>query len=133
MLALWLLALTAAAPMDTVPRGAVRGVVQSERSGLPVSAAIVEVSDSAGTVRSLSDSLGLYRLAGITPGRHRVRVRHLEHEPLELEVTVPRGTELVMDLALRFRPVELDTLHAATGAMGLAADTIAAHHQLVVG
>jgi hypothetical protein len=28
---------------------------------------------------------------------------------------VPRGTEVVMDVALRYRPVELDTVHAASG------------------
>src|SRR5687767_6164048 len=112
ILATCVLAFALAAPADTLPRGAVRGVVQSEQSGLPVRAAVVEVSDSGSLYRSLSDSTGLYRLAGLPAGTHRVRVRHLEHEPLEVEVTVPHGTEVVMDVSLRFRPVPIDTLHA---------------------
>src|SRR5688572_25531385 len=113
MLAVCVLALALATPSDTLPRGAVRGVVQSDQSGLPVRAAVVEVGDSAALFRSLSDSLGFYRLTGLPAGRHRVRVRHLEHESHEVEVTVPHGAEVVMDVALRFRPLPMDTLHAS--------------------
>jgi hypothetical protein len=127
MLATCVLVLALAAPADTLPRGGVRGVVQSEQSGLPVNAAVVEVSDSGGIYRSLSDSLGTYRLGGLPAGTHRVRVRHLEHEPLEVEVTVPQGAEVVMDVSLRFRPVPIDTLHATTGTITRSPnDTVAA-------
>jgi hypothetical protein len=126
VLALCLLALVATAPVDTLPRGAVRGVVQSEPSGLPVSAAVVEVSDGQTVLRSLSDSLGVYRLGGLTAGPHRVRVHHLEHEPMEAEVTVPRGAEVTLDVELRYRPLSLDTLRAESDPNGLGADTTAA-------
>lgn len=125
MLALCLLALATALPADTLPRGGVRGVVQSEPSGLPLASAVVEVGDSGRLFRSLSDSTGIYRLPGVPAGRHRVRVRHLEHEPFEVEVMVPQGGEVVMDVALRFRPVALDTVRAAAGS-DRSADTVPA-------
>jgi len=121
----------AAAPADTVPTGAVRGVVQSDRSGLPVAMAVVEVHNAAAqaAARSITDSTGAYELRGIAPGRHTLRVHHLEHTPLAMEVLVPGGSVVTLDLALRYRPLALDTLRARRPGEIRMGDTVAAERQ----
>jgi hypothetical protein len=123
----------ASAPADTVPTGAVRGVVQSDRSGLPVAMAVVEVRSGAAppAARSITDSTGAYELRGITPGRHTLRVHHLEHTPLEMEVLVPGGGVVTLDLALRYRPLALDTVRARRPGEIRMGDTVAAERHEV--
>ena len=102
-------------PADTT-WGAIRGTVQSEPSGLPVPLATVEVQAAERrVVITTADSVGAYRLSRIPAGRTTVRVRHLEHAPLEVEVLVPAGGEVQVDVGLRHRPLALDTLQAANG------------------
>jgi hypothetical protein len=122
----------ASAPADTVPAGAVRGVVQSDRSGLPVAMAVVEVRSGQAppAARSITDSTGAYELRGITPGRHTLRVHHLEHTPLEMEVLVPGGV-VTLDLALRYRPLALDTVRARRPGEIRMGDTVAAERHEV--
>ncbi|HEX8211872.1 MAG TPA: TonB-dependent receptor [Longimicrobium sp.] len=121
----------ASAPADTVPTGAVRGVVQSDRSGLPVAMAVVEVRNGAAhpAARSITDSTGAYELRGISPGRHTLRVHHLEHTPLAMEVLVPGGGVVTLDLALRYRPLALDTVRARRPGEIRMGDTVAAERQ----
>ncbi|HEX8672311.1 MAG TPA: TonB-dependent receptor [Longimicrobium sp.] len=123
----------ASAPADTVPTGAVRGVVQSDRSGLPVAMAVVEVRSGAAppAARSITDSTGAYELRGIAPGRHTLRVHHLEHTPLEMEVLVPGGGVVTLDLALRYRPLALDTVRARRPGEIRMGDTVAAERHEV--
>jgi hypothetical protein len=118
----------ASAPADTVPAGAVRGMVQSDRSGLPVAMAVVEVRNGAThpAARSITDSTGAYELRGIAPGRHTLRVHHLEHTPLAMEVLVPGGGVVTLDLALRYRPLALDTVRARRPGEIRMGDTVAA-------
>jgi hypothetical protein len=121
----------ASAPADTVPTGAVRGVVQSDRSGLPVAMAVVEVRNGAAhpAARSITDSTGAYELRGIGAGRHTLRVHHLEHTPLAMEVLVPGGAVVTLDLALRYRPLALDTVRARRPGEIRMGDTVAAQRQ----
>ena len=122
----------ASAAADTVPTGAVRGVVQSDRSGLPVAMAVVEVRSGQAppAARSITDSIGAYELRGISPGRHTLRVHHLEHTPLEMEVLVPGGV-VTLDLALRYRPLALDTVRARRPGEIRMGDTVAAERHEV--
>src|SRR5215212_11357746 len=96
------LLLAAAAP-DT-SWGAIRGTVESEPGGTPLPSAVVEVSAGG---HALTDSTGTYRLAHVAAGRQTVRVHSLDHEPLEVEVLVPARGEVVVDVALRHRPLQL--------------------------
>jgi hypothetical protein len=115
-------ALLAAAPAPDTTWGAIRGSVQSEPSGRPVPMAIVEVQGPGRTWVTTADSAGVYSLSRVPSGRHLFRVRHLEHEPLEMEVLVPARGQVVLEVALRHRPLVLDTLQARGGASGAIAD-----------
>jgi hypothetical protein len=94
-----------APPQDTV-RGVIRGTVQSEPSGLPVRLAVVEADDGRRTVHAITDSTGAYRLQ-VAGGEQMLRVRHLEHAPYEIGVTVPPGGEVEVGVSLVHRPIAL--------------------------
>ncbi len=96
------LLLAAAAP-DT-SWGEIRGRVESDPGGSPLPSAVVEVS-AGGQV--LTDSSGNYRLAHVAAGPQTVRVRSLDHEPMEVQVYVPARGEVEVVVALRYRPVVL--------------------------
>ena len=96
--------LTASAPPQDSARGTIRGTVQSEPTGLPVPLAVVEAEDGRQTVHAIADSTGAYRLR-VAAGVQTLRVRHLEHAPVEMEVLVPPAGELVLDVALPHRPI----------------------------
>jgi hypothetical protein len=98
--------LTAAAPPQDPARGVIRGTVQSEPTGLPVPLAVVEAEDGRQTVHAIADSSGAYRLH-VAAGVQTLRVRHLEHAPVEMEVLVPASGEVVLDVALTYRPIAL--------------------------
>ena len=120
-LALW----AAAAPADTVP-GGVRGTVQSDPGGRPVALAVVELRDSGDSgALTFTDSAGVYQLARVRPGRHTLRIRHLEHAPTELQLLVPAGAVVVLDVSLRHRPLTLDTVRARGAGEMAMSDTVA--------
>ena len=127
LLSLALALVTASAPADTVPRGAVRGVVQSDPGGLPVAMAVVELRDGGDfpAARVVTDSAGAYALQGVAPGRHTLRVRHLEHAPFAMEVLVPAGVPVTLDLSLRYRPLALDTVRSFRPGQIRMGDTVA--------
>jgi hypothetical protein len=104
----------AAAARDT-SWGAIRGTVESDPSGLPLPAAVVEVAAGAQT---LTDSTGTYRLAHVAAGEQTVRVHSLDHEPLEVQVFVPARGEVVVDVSLRHRPLALSPVSAVGASQG---------------
>jgi hypothetical protein len=104
--ALFAAALIAAAPAQDTGRGVIRGTVQSDPSGLPVALAVVEAESGPRTVVGMADSAGRYALR-VGAGWQVVRVRHLEHAPQEMQVLVPSGGEVVLDVALELRPIAL--------------------------
>lgn len=107
------LLLAAAAP-DT-SWGAIRGRVQSDAGGLPLSSAVVEATTGGHT---LSDSAGAYLLPRVAAGRQTLRVHSIDHDPAEVEVYVPAGGEVVLELTLHHRPLALDTVSASGGGVG---------------
>lgn len=103
------LATSTASAQDTT-RGVIHGRVQSEPSGLPVVSAVVEADDGRENVLVMADSTGAYRLR-VGAGRQTLRVRHLDHVPTEMEVLVPPGGALDLDVMLRHRPIVLPALN----------------------
>lgn len=98
--------LSAAAPVQDSTRGVIRGTVFSEPSGLPIPLAVVEADNGRQTVHAVSDSTGAYRLH-VAAGHQTLRIRHLEHAPHQVEVEVPAGGEVPMDVELTHRPISL--------------------------
>jgi hypothetical protein len=98
--------IAAAVPMQDTARGVIHGHVQSEATGLPVALAVVEADDGRQNVLSMADSTGAYRLR-VGAGRQTLRVRHLDHVPTQMEVLVPPGGELDLDVVLQHRPIAL--------------------------
>lgn len=117
--------LTAAAPPQDPGRGVIRGTVQSEPSGLPIPLAVVEADDGRHTVHAIADSTGAYRL-NVAAGTQTLRVRHLEHAPTEMDVLVPAGGEVALDVALVHRPIALAPLRVIRP-IDPRADSTAAH------
>jgi len=108
------LIVAAAAPADTV-WGAIRGTVESDPGGLPLASAIVEVTSGG---KALTDSTGSYRLGRVAAGPQTVRIHSLDHESLEVEVLVPARGEIELDVALRHRPLPIDTINGVSSGQG---------------
>lgn len=98
----------AAPPQDTVP-GVIRGVVQSDPTGLPIPLAAVEADDGRSVVVAIAGRDGSYALR-VGAGWQTLRVRHMEHAPLEVQVLVPAAGEVEMHVSLEHRPVRLDPI-----------------------
>ena len=133
MLASLALLLQLAAPAPDTTWGAVRGSVQSEPSGLPVPLAVVELHTPERIIATTADSLGGYVLRRVPAGRQMLRVRHLGHGTTELEVLVPPGGTLPLDVILRQQPLAIDTVQATGAGYAGAVDSVAAPRPEVVG
>lgn len=70
--------------------------------------ALLQFSRGLETRTAQSDSLGRYRLTGLTAGRWRVHAVHVGHETLSLDILVPPDGSLDMDMELMARPIPLD-------------------------
>jgi hypothetical protein len=109
--ALALALLAAAAPLQEEPaRGVIRGRVQSEPTGLPVALAVLEADDGTHSVLGMADSAGAYSLR-VDAGMQTLRVRHLDHVPTQMEVLVPAGGTVDLDVVLQHRPIVLAPLN----------------------
>ncbi|MBX6363167.1 MAG: TonB-dependent receptor [Gemmatimonadetes bacterium] len=106
------LSLVLATSADGPPDGLVRGQVRSGTTGNPLPYATVEVVDAQPGLRAVTDSTGMYVLPHVPAGRHLIRATHLDHAPFEVEILVPSGAQLVVDMALVLRPVEIPALLA---------------------
>lgn len=115
-LALALSLLTAALPQqrpDTIrDPAAIQGVVRVLEEGRrsPVPWALVEVIGPEGRRAVMADSVGRYRLEGIGPGLRRLRASQVGYDRVDVEVQVPHGGTVQVDLVLRTRAVELPAL-----------------------
>jgi hypothetical protein len=57
-----------------------------------------------------TDSLGRYHAPGLSPGRWRVQALHVGYEGMALEVLVPGGGAVELDLELTARPIVLSPI-----------------------
>jgi hypothetical protein len=112
LLALALALATSVGPGAAAPAGVVRGQVRSESTGAPLALAVVEVLELATPIRVITDSVGEYVLRRVPAGRHIIRATHFDHAPFEVEVLVPPGGDMSIDLSLALRPVALPAVLA---------------------
>lgn len=103
-------------PAPPATSGVVSGVVHGAQDPgrIPLADAIVEwVGEQRRSV--LTDASGSYRLERLPAGRGRLRVVHAGYEVLEMEVAIPIGGIVVLDVELRRRPVVLSPLEILVG------------------
>jgi hypothetical protein len=101
------------ATLDAQPQaGRVRGEIRDETTQRLLVGARVTLSSTSGSVSAQTDSLGRYEMR-VAPGRQQLAVRHLSHVPMQLDVIVPAGGEVVLDLALRPQPLVLAPVRVA--------------------
>jgi hypothetical protein len=103
------------------------GQVRSERTGIPLRYALVEVhTPGMPPTVAATDSNGVYVLRDVPPGRRLLRATHIDHAPHEIEVLLVADRAHPIDFDLEFRPLRL-TAVTAEGARGLPAalDTVA--------
>ncbi len=96
---------------DTL-RGTVSGSVVGRFQGDPRPLGFATIQALApGYRRSVvADSLGRYSFPALPAGSVRLQVTHPGHEVLTLEVLVPPGGSIIVNLELRAHPVELPTV-----------------------
>jgi hypothetical protein len=93
------------------------------KTGSPVASAVVEVIGAEDLV-AVTDPDGRYRLPAVPVGLRKVRAHHLDHVPLEVEITVSPGATVNLEFTLELRPVPLDTLRVARRRVGHLQDTL---------
>jgi hypothetical protein len=98
------------------PQGSLTGTVRDLETGAPVPGAIVSLPDQQ--QRTLTDSLGRYRLPGIAPGPHEVSAHRIGYGSWKVSVLVPDSGSVTVDFSLRPQPVPLITLEARGTAPG---------------
>lgn len=122
-----LVCLLAAAPsVAAQATGSIRGRIVSEHAGEPLSAAVVEVIGSSGPIAVASGRSGGYEVVDVPAGRRVIRARHIGHAPLEIEVVIPPGGTVRLDLVLRVLPVALEPVRVDAGSTSAGIDTVAA-------
>lgn len=87
--------------------GVVTGRLQDAGSGQPIEDAEVELLGLG--VRSVTDSLGAFRMEGVAPGVHTLQVRHIQYGVHLHDVDVPE-TGVALELRLSPRALELEPL-----------------------
>ena len=92
--------------------GTIEGVVREHgrADGPGLAFATLEVS-APGELRSaMADSLGAYRIEGLAAGLVRLRVSHLGYASARVDVEVPPGGMISLDVDLERRPIEMELL-----------------------
>jgi hypothetical protein len=94
---------------SSVERGSVSGTVSGRFQAEVVQLGFATIQALAPGYRQavVADSLGRYALPALPAGPVQLRVTHPGHDPLILEVLVPPGGSVEVDLELTARPVEL--------------------------
>lgn len=115
------LALAAVLQGQVPEPGLVWGQVRSETSGAPLRFAVVEIPLSGrDDLRTATDENGIYILRNVPAGQRVLRATHIDHAPLDVQVSVPSGGRLSLDFALRLRPVQLPVVFARAAGIATA-------------
>ena len=91
-----------------VAQAGVVGTVRGELSGVPLSGALITLSDLDREI--LTDAQGRFGLGALPPGPHHVTIARHGYESRTLHALVPRTGQLELNIALYPVPVELDGL-----------------------
>jgi hypothetical protein len=86
------------------PTGGIRGVVRDSLGGLVTSA---HVTLKGSTMATTSDSVGTFRLSGVTPGDAVLEVRRLGYRPAVALVRISAGSDVEADVRLAPVPEQL--------------------------
>ncbi len=90
-------------------RGEIRGRIYGRQGGAvaPLANAILDLSLGGRHVTLTADREGGYRAAGLDPGRWRLRALHVGYDEMAVEVQVPAGASVSLDVELRWKPIPL--------------------------
>lgn len=81
--------------------------------GAPLPHTWVELRQGSRRFLAVADQEGHYRVAPLPPGVWAVRVSQVGYEELTIEVVVPQGETVILDLELRPRPIPLPAVAVA--------------------
>lgn len=103
----------ASAPEAVAGSGSVAGRVLSVVGRTPLERATVLIADRRGTLRTANtDAAGRYRFDGLPAGHLTLSVHTADHAPYEVDLEVPTGAEIRVDVVLSLDPPVLEPLHA---------------------
>jgi len=113
MRAFWLLCVLAITPQSAnhkSPLGSISGSIrESSRSGTPIPYASVAIV--AAKLGALTDEEGRFRISGVPPGSHRVRIQSLGAVAIDTTIVVD-STEVRVAVVMRSRRQELEEVAA---------------------
>jgi hypothetical protein len=101
----------ATAPADAqMPRDSSRltGTVRNSFNGAPVAGVMVAIP--ALKVFHVTDSTGEFALAGLEPGRQRVRVAYAEQPAAAIDVDLPAGRSVVITVLVQVGAVQMQPI-----------------------
>lgn len=106
-----------------VQTGVLSGEVRSEETGAAVEGASVEVVGSMPARATATGAEGEYQLSGVRAGRQTIRARRVGFAPLEMDVVVPAGGTLQVDITLRMMPIALEPVSVEARPHSIGGDT----------
>lgn len=92
-------------------RSSLSGIVRTQDSSVPIGGAIAEIRLL--DIRAVSDSFGVFRIAGLPAGEHQLEVRALGFTAVAMTVRIEQDTTSVVQVALV--PVPLPVLDVESG------------------
>lgn len=105
--------ITALAAVSVADTGDINGIVRAESTGEPIAG--VRVIVDSGSTEVSSDPAGAYEIAGLVPGVHLLRFSGFGYHDFEVEVVVPSGGDLRLDVRLRPRPISMSRISVWVG------------------
>lgn len=106
--------------------GSVRGEIRSEESGAVIPGATVEIVADRPLGATASDDDGRYLLSNVPAGRHTIRAHRIGYAPLEMDVMIPAGGQVEVDIALRMTPIVLAPVEVGGRERSIRGDSLAA-------
>ena len=102
------LALIAVVSMAPGPSGSIRGMVLSEGTGEALED--VHVTMASGSAAAVSDASGAYAIESLPAGSHTLRFSRFGYHDRTVEVVVPAGITVVLDVQLQPRPIAMPAI-----------------------
>lgn len=123
--ALLALGLVLAPLPDTLP-AVLRGQVRSEGTQAVLGGATVQLRGGGKARAGTTDAAGRYRFSGVAPGSYALRAWRAGFEPMELEVQLPPGGDVELEVALRPRVIALEGIRVRSAPEGDGGDSVTA-------